>query len=80
MSDHTCKTLTAGCYRCSLNMDELVGAAEMERDEARALAREMAEAMFKACECEAGNSEIGRRWHQCRGHAAIARAKEAGML
>lgn len=31
MSDHTCKELTDGCYRCDLNRDEIRGYIESLR-------------------------------------------------
>lgn len=36
MSAHTCKTITPGCYRCDLNLDEIRAAEQEIREEAQA--------------------------------------------
>ena len=79
MSDHTCKTLTAGCYRCSLNMHELVGAAEMERDEARALARDACR-YIKVLTQGFAPTDWDTQDERAEVELILARAKEAGML
>lgn len=37
MSEHRCETLTPGCHRCELGIDELEAAAEEARAEIKAL-------------------------------------------
>jgi hypothetical protein len=36
MSAHTCKTITPGCYRCELNLDEIRAIEQEIREEAQA--------------------------------------------
>jgi hypothetical protein len=36
MTAHTCKTITPGCYRCELSLDEVRAAEQEVREEAQA--------------------------------------------